>query len=73
MNKYIQSTILAASTIAFNSYAQHQLNSPSSKKEICEHYRQIAKEKCKKGLLGIRDGAAGACFGAQIMVKAKGC
>ncbi|OPW90875.1 Heat-stable enterotoxin II [Citrobacter sp. A316] len=72
MNKYIKITILAASTIAFNSYAQHQ-SSSSSKQEICEHYRQIAKENCKKGFLGIRDGAAGACFGAQIMVKAKGC
>ncbi|EFH7963189.1 heat-stable enterotoxin ST-II, partial [Escherichia coli] len=26
-----------------------------------------------KGFLGVRDGTAGACFGAQIMVAAKGC
>ncbi|EHO4368607.1 Heat-stable enterotoxin II, partial [Escherichia coli] len=26
-----------------------------------------------KGFLGLRDGSAGACFGAQIMVAAKGC
>ncbi|EEY3180630.1 transposase [Escherichia coli] len=28
---------------------------------------------CKKGFLGLRDGSAGACLGAQIMVAAKGC
>ncbi|WP_282958087.1 hypothetical protein [Citrobacter braakii] len=33
----------------------------------------MAKENCKKGFLGSRDGVAGACFGAQLMVKAKGC
>ncbi|HBE2663621.1 TPA: heat-stable enterotoxin ST-II, partial [Escherichia coli] len=52
-----------------NAYASTQ----SNKKDLCEHYRQIAKESCKKGFLGVRDGTAGACFGAQIMVAAKGC
>ncbi len=56
-------------SIATNAYASTQ----SNKKDLCEHYRQIAKESCKKGFLGVRDGTAGACFGAQMMVAAKGC
>ncbi|WP_411172198.1 Heat-stable enterotoxin II (plasmid) [Klebsiella pneumoniae] len=48
-------------------------NGVSTKESLCTEYRRIAKEYCKKGYLGILDGAAGACFGAQIMLKAKGC
>ncbi|WP_072034030.1 Heat-stable enterotoxin II [Citrobacter braakii] len=73
MNKYIAIMLLATSTITFNSYAQPQANSPSRKKDLCEHYRQIAKESCKKGVLGVRDGTAGACFGAQLMVTINRC
>ncbi|EPG1596055.1 heat-stable enterotoxin ST-II [Escherichia coli] len=66
-------TFILASIFLFsintNGYASTQAN----KKSLCEQYRQIAKENCKKGFLGLRDGRAGACFGAQIMVAAKGC
>ncbi|WP_320728305.1 hypothetical protein [Enterobacter ludwigii] len=33
----------------------------------------MAKESCKKGSLGVRDGTAGACFGAQLMVAINRC
>ncbi|WP_282958094.1 Heat-stable enterotoxin II [Citrobacter braakii] len=64
---------MVTSTISLNGYAQPVANAPSNKQELCENYRQIAKETCKKGVLGVRDGTAGACFGAQLMVKIKGC
>lgn len=73
MNRYIAIVLLATSTITFNSYAEPQPNSSSRKEELCNHYRQLAKESCKKGVLGVRDGTAGACFGAQLMVTIKQC
>jgi len=73
MNKYIALVLLATSTITFNSYAEQPANAPSRKEELCKHYRQLAKESCKKGFLGIRDGTAGACFGAQLMVSINRC
>ncbi|HGH3389013.1 TPA: Heat-stable enterotoxin II [Citrobacter freundii] len=73
MKKYISAFLLVTSVIAFNSYAEPQVNSPSRKEQLCENYRQIAKESCKKGVLGVRDGTAGACFGAQFMVAINRC
>ncbi|EPA0557911.1 heat-stable enterotoxin ST-II [Escherichia coli] len=64
---------LLASMFVFSIATKAYASTQSNKKDLCEHYRQIAKESCKKGFLGVRDGTAGACFGAQIMVAAKGC